>query len=83
MGRYFLQLRDHTDETLDPEGVELSDMKAVKKAVLEGARDVLSSELKSQGVVDLRYRIDAEDRCGEIVHSLPFKDAFEVISAAA
>ncbi|MBC9033846.1 hypothetical protein IAG41_15735 [Sphingomonas sp. JC676] len=54
MDRYFLHLRDDTDEMLDAEGLELSDLKALGKMVLESARDLLSSELKSKGVLDLR-----------------------------
>jgi hypothetical protein len=68
---------------LDPEGLELADLKAVKKAVLEGARDVLSNDLKSGGVLDLRYRIDAENADGEIAHTLRFQDAVQIIPEAA
>ena len=83
MTRYFLHLRDHVDEILDPEGLELVDLDAVKKAVLEGARDSISNEIKSEGVMDLRYRIDAENEAGEVVHSLPFKDAVNIIAEMA
>lgn len=79
MTRYYLHLRDHIDEILDPEGLELLDLSAVRKAVLEGARDVIANEIKSEGVMDLRYRIDAENEAGQIVHSLPFKEAVSVI----
>jgi hypothetical protein len=83
MARYFLHLRDHTDEMLDPEGSEFVDLDALKKAVLAGARDVLANEIKSGGVLDLRFRIDAEDEAGEIVHSLPFKHAVRIIAEDA
>ena len=79
MARYYLHLRDGTDELLDEEGREFPDMEALRKAVLDGARDVMASELKSGGVVDLRYRIDAEKEDGEIVYSLPFRHAMNVI----
>lgn len=79
MTRYYFHLRDHIDEILDPEGLELLDLSAVRKAVLEGARDVIANEIKSEGVMDLRYRIDAENEAGQIVHSLPFKEAVSVI----
>jgi hypothetical protein len=51
--------------------------------VLTGARDVISNDVKSAGVMDLRYRIDAEDRAGEIVHSLAFADAVKIIPQRA
>ncbi len=59
--------------------MELFDLEAVKKAVLEGARDVIANDIKSDGVMDLRYRIDAEDEAGKVVHTLPFKDAINII----
>jgi hypothetical protein len=79
MALYFFHLRDHVDELLDPEGLDLPDLEAVKKTVLRGARDTIAHDIKSDGVLDLRYRIDAENEDGEIVHTLAFKDAFRII----
>jgi hypothetical protein len=73
-----MHLRNSTDELLDPEGVELRDMEAVRKNVMTAARDILAGDLRN-GVVDLRYRIDAEDGVGKIVYSLSFKHAFSII----
>ena len=83
MPRYYLHLRDHMDETLDPEGLELADLDAVKKAVLEGARDVIAHEIRTTGLLDLRYRIEAEDEGGGVVHSLPFKHALSIVPEKA
>ena len=82
MARYFLHLRDGTEEVLDPEGVDYTDMEAVRRAVLAGARDVMANDLKSGGVLDLSFRIDAENGTGKIVHTLPFKHAVNIIPAA-
>ena len=79
MARYYFHLRDGTDEVLDEEGREFSTMEALRKAVLDGARDVMGSELKSGGVIDLRYRIDAETDAREVVYSLPFGHAVNII----
>jgi hypothetical protein len=81
MARYFLHLRDSSDELLDPEGQEFEGLEALKTAVLFSARDILSGDVRI-GVVDLRYRIDAENRDGEIVYTLPFKHAFSIIPEA-
>ena len=81
MSRYFLHLRDGTDELLDPEGSFFDDLEQLRTAVLAGARDVMANELKSAGTVDLRYRIDAEDENGNIVFSLPFADAAHIVPA--
>ncbi|TMJ18678.1 MAG: hypothetical protein E6G92_02220 [Alphaproteobacteria bacterium] len=79
MARYYFHLRDGTEELLDDEGREFGDLEALEKAVLEGARDLIASELRSAGVVDLRHRIDAEDESGNIACTLPFKSAVTII----
>ena len=78
MARYYLHLRDGIDDILDEEGVEYRDVAAVRKAVLEAARDVLANEIRSEGVINLHYRIDAEGEDGEVVCSLPFAEAATV-----
>jgi hypothetical protein len=78
MAHYYLHLRDSVDELLDPDGQEYADLEALKKAVMFCARDVIAGDLRN-GVIDLRYRIDAENTAGEIVYTLPFKHAFNVI----
>ena len=80
MARYFFHLRNHTDEMLDPEGMELPLAYDVKTETLRAARDLLSHEIKS-GMVDLRYRIDVEETHGGVIHSLSLKDAFELIES--
>jgi hypothetical protein len=75
---FFLHLRDHVDELYDPDGLELADLDAVKKAVLEAARDLMAGDLR-RGIIDLRYRIDAEDAEGSVVFSLPFQHAVNII----
>lgn len=64
---------------LDPEGVERAGMAKVEKAALEGARDVIAADVRSRGIVDLRYRIEAEDAVGKVVHTLAFADAVTVV----
>ena len=78
MPRYYMQLRDGSDEMLDPEGIEYANMDALKKKVLLAVRDLLSADVKG-GVVDLRFRIDAEDRGGAIVYTLGFAEAVRII----
>ena len=78
MARYFMHLRDGSDELLDPEGVEYPDLNALRKAVLVAARDLMKGDV-GEGVLDFRFRIDAEDETGEIVYTLAFKDALHII----
>ena len=81
MARYFLHLRDGRDETLDEEGSEFADIDAVRAAVLVGARDLIAGDVL-QGVIDFRFRLEAENEAGEIVYSLPFKQAVRIITEA-
>jgi hypothetical protein len=82
MARYYLHLRDSSDELLDPEGLELADLDAVRKAVLLAVRDMIAGDVRG-GIIDFRYRIDAEDEAGAIVYSLPFRHAFTIIPEVA
>jgi hypothetical protein len=50
----------------------------VRQTALAAARDTLSNELRD-GRLDLRYRIDVEDGRGDLVHSLPLEQAFELV----
>ena len=82
VARFFMHLRDGADDLLDAEGTELLDLEAVREKVLAAARDILAGDLRN-GVIDLRYRIEAENESGEIVYSLPFKHAFSIIPEPA
>lgn len=75
---YYLHLRDHVDEIIDPDGVELASLEAVKTRALVEARGIIAADADS-GIIDLRYRIDVEDAAGQIVFSLPFKHAVSII----
>lgn len=78
MSRYFLHLRDGTDELLDEEGIECDTLHALRSAVLRNARDLMGGDIV-RGLVDLRFRIDAQQADGTIVYSLPFKHAVSII----
>jgi hypothetical protein len=78
MGHYFLHLRDHVDEVLDPDGLDFESVDALKAAVAASARDVMCGDLRN-GIIDLRYRIDAENAAGQVVYTLPFSAAFNII----
>ncbi len=82
MARYFMHLRDGTEQILDPEGLEFTTIEAVRKAVLVSARDLMTGDIR-EGVIDLRFRIDVEDEGGDIVYTLPFKHAVNIIPEAA
>jgi hypothetical protein len=78
VARYYMHLRDGTEQLLDPEGLEYPSVEALRKAVLVAARDLMTGDIRV-GVLDFRFRIDAEDESGTIVYSLPFKHAVSII----
>ena len=80
MPRYFMHLVDSSDTTLDPEGIELPP-DAIVGAALTQARDCMAGDVQS-GRLDFRYRIDVHDESGELVHSLPFREALEILGQA-
>jgi len=82
VARYFMHLRDGTEQILDPEGLEFASVEALRKAVLIAARDLMTGDIR-EGVLDFRFRIDAEDESGVIIYSLPFKHAVNVIPETA
>jgi hypothetical protein len=81
VARYFMHLRDGTEQILDPEGLEFASVDALRRAVLTGARDLMTGDIR-QGLLDFRLRIDAEDETGVVVYSLPFKHAVNIIPDA-
>jgi hypothetical protein len=76
--RYYMQLRDGTEHLLDPDGIEYADIDDLKKKVLIAVRELMSEDIKG-GAIDLRFRIDAEDREGVIVYTLAFAEAVKII----
>jgi hypothetical protein len=79
VARYYMQLRDGKEQLLDPDGIEYADLDALKKKVLIAVRELISEDIKGGGVIDLRFRIDAEDRDGVIVYTLAFAEALNII----
>jgi hypothetical protein len=79
MARFFLHLRDGTDEALDEEGIELCES-AVARAALMSARDCIAGDAY-RGRIELHYRIEVENERGEVVHTLPFDEAVTLASA--
>ena len=78
MARYFLHLRDGVDEILDPEGKEFGTIDDLRHHVLATARDLMTGDIR-KGVLDLRFRIDAENEAGQVIYTLPFTGALSII----
>lgn len=74
-----MHLIDGVDILLDPDGIDCPFDKVPEKT-LASARGCMAGDVED-GRVDLRYRIDVHDENEQIVHSLAFADALEVIGA--
>lgn len=79
MAKYFFHLIDGVDTVLDPDGVLLPPG-ALEGAALVQARDCMAGDVRD-GQLRLDYRIDVHDEAGELVHSLSFADAVEIVYA--
>jgi hypothetical protein len=73
-----MHLRDGVDECLDPEGQEFQGLEGLRNAVMFTVRDLMAGDIR-RGIVDFRFRIDAENEKGDIVYTLPFKHALNII----
>ena len=73
MARYCMHLRDGTEKLLDPDPLEFANLAALEAAVLIKARDIMRRDA-GDGMLDMRFRIDAEDESGAIVYSLQLRD---------
>ena len=82
MALYHLHVRDGTSEILDPKGSEVASMDELRECVLRSARELMLCGME-RGVLDLRFRIDAEDADRKVVYSLPFKHAVSIIPEVA
>ncbi len=59
--RYFLQLRGGPDETLDYGCLECADLPSLNQILLNIARDLMAGDVLD-GLIDLRLRIDADNK---------------------
>ena len=78
MSLYFFHLRDGVDILLDPEGLEIDDPDAVASRTLAEARSIISHDAAS-GRIKLDQHIDVQDETRNIVHTLHFVDAVEIV----
>lgn len=69
MARYSMHLRDGTEKLVDPDTLEFPSLEALRVAVSITARGLLNRDA-GNGMLDSRFRIDAEDESGAIVYSL-------------
>jgi hypothetical protein len=69
VARYSMHLRDGTEKLIDHGSREFATLPALRCAVSMTARQLLSHDA-AEGMLDSRFRIDAEDEEGTVVYSL-------------
>jgi hypothetical protein len=62
----------------DPEGMELDNLAIAHLKAIDFARDLASAAVR-QGRLDLRHRIDVEDDEGQVLLTVTFADAIELL----
>jgi hypothetical protein len=78
MPRFFLHISNGVDGFVeDPEGQELQDEAAARRAAIVGARDMMAADLLT-GELDLGSFIEVEDENRQWLFTLTFADAVMV-----
>lgn len=78
MQRYYLHLFNGVGLANDEEGVELADLSAARTMAVAAVRDIVSAEARL-GVIDLRGRIEIATEAREVLATVAFADAVEVL----
>lgn len=78
MPRFSLHLHNRLEFVRDEEGMELPDLGTARQQAIQSIRSVLGEEVQ-QGLVDLRGRIEIANDNGDILASIPFAEAVELL----
>ena len=79
MARYFFHLHDRSGRTEDELGREMGGLDEVRGRAIKAARAIIQADVGG-GIVDLTARIEVRDGAGEVVLTLPFGEAVELIT---
>ncbi len=74
MARYFFHLHECGTATLDHDGLDRDSLDGVRSEALRAAREVMCAEV-AEGELCLACYIEVHDEAGEIVMTVPFKEA--------
>ena len=77
MPRYYFHLINDVD-ALDPEGVELPDLRAARERAIKNVRFTAAEAIKEQGKIVLHHRIEIEDGQGNVLDTVLFGDVVTV-----
>jgi hypothetical protein len=80
MKRYYFHVHNSVDDALDREGLLYPDLEAAKAQAIISIRSILAEELKNEGLIDLRGRIEIVDEEGLVI-SVPYGEAVRIYAA--
>lgn len=78
MSRYFLNLTNAHGPLKDEEGIEAPDLERARIVATDNVRGALSHEVL-EGKLDLRGHIDIVDTEDQILATIPFNEAVQVL----
>jgi hypothetical protein len=79
MPRYFLHLHNSMGFLEDEEGRDLLDLEAAREEAVRSIRSLLADEIR-RGRIDLRGRLEVAGSDGEILDSIAFGQAVDVVT---
>lgn len=83
MAKYFLHLRGGKDIVIDDEeGGEFASGEDLRQTIIATARDIIAGDVV-RGILNLDLSIVAQNRSGELVERLTFRDAVSIKHEAA
>ncbi len=75
MPMYFLNLRRSGELTEDLEGYDLPDLEAVREEAVEGARTIVSEDVRFGKEINLADSVEITDSDGKHLQTITFADA--------
>jgi len=82
MTHYYLNVYDSFGEPDDPIDVNLPSLKEARREAIKGIRSLLSEEA-TEGKIDFRGRIEITDVAGDVLLTIPFEEALEIVRLPA
>ncbi len=80
MAQYYLHIHNSHGDAEDDEGCNASSLAEARERAIKGIRSLLSAEVENRRI-NLDGRIDISDPSGELLLSVPFRDAVEVVGS--
>jgi hypothetical protein len=77
MPRFYFHVHGASGSTPDEQGRDLPDLEVARREAVKGVRSLLSADIVD-GRLDLRSLIQVTDECGNVLLTIPFRQAVEV-----